>query len=108
MLLHLREQKTSRGSSRVVMAAISKSAGISVGRSFRLWTARSTRFVDQRFFNFLGEHALGADLGESDVGDLVAGGLDDLDFDLVAALREQSGDVIGLPERELRSAGTDA
>ena len=40
----------------------------------------------QRFLNFLGEHALGADLGESDIGDLVAGSLDDFDFDLVPAL----------------------
>ena len=40
-------------------------------------------------FNFLGEHALGADLGKSDIGDLVAGGLDDFDLDVVPARFEQ-------------------
>ena len=55
----------------------------------------------QRVFDLLGEHALGADLGESDIGDLVAGGLDDLQLDLVAALAQQRGDVIGLPESQL-------
>ena len=37
------------------------------------------------FFDFFGEHALGADLGERDVGDFVASGMDDFDFDFVAA-----------------------
>ena len=108
MLSYFWEQKTSRGSSRVVMAAISKSAGISVGRSFRLCTARSTRFSAQRFLNFLGEHALGADLGKGDIGDFVAGRLDDLNLDLMSARFEQRLDVISLPERQLRSAGADA
>ncbi len=55
----------------------------------------------QRLFDLLGEHALGADLGEGDIGDFVAGGLDDLELDLVAALAQQRRDVIGLPESEL-------
>ena len=61
----------------------------------------------QRFFNLFGEHALGADLGERDVGDLVAGGLDDLDLDFVSALAQQVGNVVRLPERELRAARTN-
>ena len=64
--------------------------------------------VEQRFLDLLGEHALGADLGKSDIGDAVAGGLDDFNLDLMSALLEQRLDVIGLPERKLRSAGTDA
>ena len=64
--------------------------------------------LGQRIFNLLGEHALGADLRQSDVGDLVAGGLDDLDFDFVSALAQQRRDVVGLPECELRSARTNS
>ena len=52
----------------------------------------------QRLFNFFGEHALGADLREGYVGDFVAGGVNDLDFDFVAALAQKGGDVVGLPE----------
>jgi hypothetical protein len=55
----------------------------------------------QRLFDLLGEHALGADLGESNVDDFVARGLDDLELDFVAALAQQRRDVIGLPESEL-------
>ena len=40
--------------------------------------------------------------------DLVAGGLDDFEFDLVAFFAQQRRNVVGLPEGELRSAGTDA
>ena len=39
----VREIRTSRGSSRSVMATMSRPAGRSVGTSFMLWTARSTR-----------------------------------------------------------------
>ena len=45
--------------------------------------------VEQRFFDLLGEHPLGADFGERDVENLVAGGLDDLKFDFVAAFAKQ-------------------
>ena len=62
----------------------------------------------QGFFNFLGEHALGADLGESHLCNLVAGSLDDPDFHFVAALTQQVGDVICLPKSELRPARADA
>ena len=63
---------------------------------------------DQRFFDFLGEHPLGADFGQRNVGDFIAGGLDDLQFHGVALRAQQIGDVVGLPERELRAAGADA
>jgi hypothetical protein len=52
----------------------------------------------ERFFNLFGEHALGANLGEGDVGDFVAGGVDDFDFDFVVLFEETGGDVVGLPE----------
>ena len=62
----------------------------------------------ERFLDFLGEHALGADHGESHVGDLVAGGVDDFDFNFVAARAQERGNVVGLPKGKLRAAGADA
>jgi len=52
--------------------------------------------------------ALGANHGQGNVGDFVAGGVDDFDFDFVAAGAQERGDVIRLPEGELRAAGADA
>ena len=63
--------------------------------------------VEQRFFDLLGEEALGADLGQRHVGDLVAGGLDDFDAALVAGGGELRGDPAGLPQCELRTARCD-
>ena len=60
------------------------------------------------FFNFFREHALGADHGEGYVGDFVAGGVNDFDFDFVATVAQERGDVVGLPEGELGAAGADA
>jgi hypothetical protein len=65
------------------------------------------------FFDFFGENsfaqaAFGADHGEGDVGNFVAGGVDEFDFDFVAAGAQEGGDVVGLPEGKLRAAGTDA
>jgi hypothetical protein len=37
-------------------------------------------------------------LGQGHVGDLIAGGVDDFDFDFVAVLAQTGGDVVGLPE----------
>ena len=67
----------------------------------------------ESFFDLFGENsfaksALGADHGQGDVGDFVAGGVDDLDFDFMAARAQQRGDVVRLPEGELRAAGADA
>ena len=53
--------------------------------------------VEQRFLDLLGEQALVADLGQRHVGDLVAGGLDDLDAALVAQRGECALDPAGLP-----------
>jgi hypothetical protein len=50
------------------------------------------------FFNFFCEHTLSADLGQSDVSDFVAGGVDDFDFDRVSARAKKRGNVVGLPE----------
>ena len=44
----------------------------------------------QGVFDFLGEHALGADLGQRHVGDLVAGSLDDFQLDLVTPSRSKA------------------
>ena len=60
------------------------------------------------FFNLLGEHSLGSDLGQCDVGNLVAGGVDDFNFDFMPPPAQQRGNVIGLPKSKLRAAGTDA
>src|SRR5579863_3985358 len=61
------------------------------------------------FFNFFREDpfaksALGADHSQRNVGDLVAGGVDDFDFDFVAAVAQERRNVVGLPEGELRAA----
>src|SRR5271165_4849160 len=61
----------------------------------------------QRILNLLGEHALGANLGESDVGDLVASGLNDLQLHFVPTRAQKRRNVVGLPESQLRSAGAD-
>ena len=65
------------------------------------------------FFNFLGEDsfaesALGADHGQGDIGNLVAGGVDDFNLDFVSARAQERGNVVGLPEGKLRAAGTNA
>src|SRR5579864_8675768 len=60
------------------------------------------------FFDFFGEHALRTNLGQGNVGDLVAGGMNNFDFNFVATGTEKRGDVIGLPESELGAAGADA
>src|SRR6266704_2635060 len=60
--------------------------------------------VSEGFFNLFGEHSFCADFGEGDVGDLVTSGVDNFDFYLMPIFAETSGDVIGLPERQLRTA----
>ena len=40
------------------------------------------------FFDFFREHSLGADHGEGDVSNFVAGGMDDFDLDLVSAIAQ--------------------
>src|SRR5712671_1883891 len=67
----------------------------------------------QRFLNLLGENslaksALGADLAQGNIGDLVAGGVNDFDFDVVTPGAQQRRDVTRLPEGQLRAAGADA
>ena len=42
----------------------------------------------QRLFDLFGEHSLGADLGEGNVGDLVSGGFDNFDFHFMATLAQ--------------------
>ena len=78
-----REQKTSRASSRAVMAAISKSRREFGGQVLQAVYREIDPILGQGFLDLLGEHALGADFGEGDIGDLVAGGLDDLNLNLV-------------------------
>src|SRR5579863_74896 len=56
------------------------------------------------FFNFFCEHALGSDHGESDVGNFVAGGVDDLDFDFMSASTQERGDVVRLPQGKFGTA----
>src|SRR5579864_3366780 len=59
-------------------------------------------------FNFFSEHAFGADLGQGNVGDLVASGMNNFNFDFVAARTQKRRDVVGLPESKLGAAGADA
>src|SRR5215471_2849968 len=60
------------------------------------------------FFDFFGEHALRPNLCEGNVGDLVAGGVNDVDLDLMSTRAQESGNVVCLPEGELGTAGADA
>lgn len=69
------------------------------------------------FFNFLDEDALGVErravfesCGRGEVGILhaIARGADDFDLNGMAALTKLRGDVVRLPERELRAARADA
>src|ERR1700746_3756775 len=62
----------------------------------------------QSLFDLLRKHALRADLGQGDVGDFVARGVDDFNFNLMSAGAQQRGDMVGLPESELGTAGADA
>ena len=78
------------------------------GQIFQAVHGEVDTVFDQGFFDFLGEHALGADFRQRHVGDFIAGGLDDLEFHGVALRAKQIGDVMGLPESELRAAGADA
>ena len=43
----------------------------------------------QGFLNFLREHSLGADFGERYVGNLVASGVNDFDFDIVSLATQE-------------------
>ena len=47
----------------------------------------------ERVFDLLGEHALGADLRESNVENLVARGLDDLQLDFDGRARAASAEI---------------
>jgi hypothetical protein len=48
----------------------------------------------QSFFDLFGKHSFSADHGQGNVSDLVAGGVDDLDFDFVTASPQQGRDVV--------------
>src|ERR1700692_622767 len=85
-----------------------KSLGKFGGQVFQRMYGKIDVAVGEGFFNFFCEHALGADHGEGNVGNFVTGSMDDFDFDLVAARAQQCGDVVRLPEGELRAAGADA
>ena len=67
---------------------------LKLGRQFRrqilqaMYGEIDTAF-EQRFFDLLGEHALGTNLGKGDVENLVAGGFNDLQFNFVSALAQQ-------------------
>jgi hypothetical protein len=68
----------------------------------------SKSFFDLLCENSFAKSALGADLSQRNVSDLVACSADDFDFDFVSLCAQERGNVIGLPESELRAAGSDA
>ena len=65
------------------------------------------RASEQRFLNFLGEQTLSADLGQRDILNPVASGLDDFEARLDAPFGEPGRDVSRLPESELGTARAD-
>ena len=52
--------------------------------------------LDQCLFDLLGEHSFCADFGQGNIGNFVAGGLDDFDGDRVAASFKKALDVMCL------------
>ena len=58
----------------------------------------------KRFLDLFDEHAFRSNFGEGHVGDFVAGGVDDLDCRVVTAMAKQPGNMICLPEGQLRPA----
>jgi hypothetical protein len=78
------------------------------GKIFQTVHSEVDAFFSQRFFDLFCEHALGANFGQRDIGNLVAGRLDDFEFDSMSTLTQQGADVVGLPKRELRASGTYA
>ena len=79
--------RASRGSSRSGMAARYQAGGQLRGQVLQAVHRQVDAALEQRFFNFLGEQALGADLRQRHVGDLVAGGFDDFDARWLAQAR---------------------
>jgi hypothetical protein len=78
------------------------------GQVFKAMHCQIDSLLKQRLFDLFGKHPFGADLGERDVDNFVAGGLDDFYRDPVAATFEQALNVMGLGQGELRSAGANA
>ena len=62
---------------------------------------------EEGVLDFLGEHSLGADFRERDIGDPVARSVYDFDLNVVPLPPQEGSNVVRLPERELRAAGTD-
>src|ERR1700756_1110184 len=62
----------------------------------------------ESFFDLFREHPLGTNLRESNVGDLVASGVDNFDLNFMAVRLQKRRDVISLPKSQLRPAGADA
>jgi hypothetical protein len=71
------------------------------GQVFQAVNGQVNAVFEQRLFNLLGKHALGADFGEGNVLDAVAGGADDFDGDFMAGSAQRGCDVVCLPERQL-------
>jgi hypothetical protein len=65
-------------------------------------------FFDLFRKNSLAQSTLGANHGEGNIGDLVAGSVDDFDFHFVSTSTQQRGNVVGLPEGELGAARANA
>ena len=104
----------SRGSSRGRCAAITSPGGSQRRHVLQRMDGESIAAVEQRLLDLLGEQALAADLGERPVGDAVAGGADDDDFDRAGRgergmrRRQPLAPPRGLGQRQLAAAGADA
>ena len=86
----------------------SQSCGRIGGQIFKAVDGQIDVPGEQRFFNFLGKQAFTARLHQRCRLQMVAGGFDDFDAGLDTGFEELSGNVMRLPERQLRSARTDS
>src|SRR6266852_1564849 len=77
------------------------------GQVFQAVHGEVNPVFDQGLFDFLGEHALGADFGKRNVGDFIAGGFDDLDLNGVAASAHQVDDSCRFRIARRRLQGAD-
>src|SRR5579884_3975149 len=104
---YLLDRNVSRGSSRSGTAAITNWSKLR-RQIFETVHREIDSIIEHRLFNLFGEHSFCPYFSESDIGNLVACGLDDLDVNGVSLSAQLISNIVRLPQRQLRTTGTDA